>query len=407
MSAASLLARMAWRNVLRNPRRSLLTVVAITFGLLCLLVFQGLKVGLHDAMVASTVELDSGALQVQAAGYQTNLAGLHPLPEGSTAQEALHKAGVTSFSPRLQVPAMVLAGNDTATLVLTGIDPAREQEVTALARRVEQGGYLAGGEGILIGAPLAKALKVEIGDRVTLMAQGLFGRPVTRPFPVTGIFATELATFDRSHAYLALPAAQNFLQAEGLISAIAVAAPRGSEQALARRLQSELSGDSYQVRTWRELTPDLVQLIELNDATMKLLVIILFFIVGLGIINTMTTIIFERYREWGILLALGTRPRRILALVVLEAFFLGIIAATIGSLAGLGVCAWLADHGLDLSALTSSNQYLAATHVIKARLLVADFWSANLVTLAVALLAGVFPAWRASRLQPVEALRHT
>jgi ABC-type lipoprotein release transport system permease subunit len=401
-----LLARLALRNVRRNVRRSLLTVGAIAFGLLCLIVFQALKVGLHREMVASTVGLDAASLQVQAAGYEANLTALRPLRDPPGVARRLAAEGLGASAPRLKAPALVLAGAKSSSVVLAGVDPAAEPAVTFIADRVGAGRYPGADGGVLLGAPLAESLGVAVGGEVTLMAQGAFGQPVSGRFAVVGLYRTALPAFDRSHLYLELGAAQRFLQAEGVVTEIAVALPQGAEEAAAARLRRELPADRYQVRTWQQLAPDVVQLIALNDATMRLLILIVFAIVALGIANTMTMAVFERFRELGVLTAIGARPSRIVALIVLESCFLGLFASAVGSLAGVAACAWLGRHGLDLTHFTSANQYFATSHVLKAHLLAADLLAANAVTLATALLAGLYPAWKAARLRPAEAIRH-
>jgi ABC-type lipoprotein release transport system permease subunit len=401
-----LFLRLAMRNVRRNPRRSLLTIAAITSGLFCLIVFQALKVGLHREMVSGTVLFETGDLQVHAAGYEPNLTGLLPLPHPQEVVEALRRLPVEAWSERLKSPALLLAGRRSSSVILSGIDPAAEAKVTAIASKITEGSYLGEQGGVVMGAGLASSLNAGIGDEVTLMVQGLFGRPVVKKFRIEGLFQTELASFDRSRVYLSLADAQDFLQAEGVVTEIAVRTASTEVLGLSRRLGAELPDDRYQVRTWQQLAPDLVQLIELNDATMRLLVLIVFAIVALGIVNTMTMIIYERFRELGILAALGTRPGSIVLLITLESFFLGLISAAAGTTLGVAACLWLSSHGIDLTHFTSANQYIASSHVIRARLLPLDLLVANLLTLATALLAGLYPAWKAIRLHPVEAIRH-
>jgi ABC-type lipoprotein release transport system permease subunit len=140
---------------------------------------------------------------------------------------------------------------------------------------------------------------------------------------------------------------------------------------------------------------------------MRLLILIVFFIVALGITNTMSMAIYERIRELGVLAAIGTTPTRIMGMVVIESCYLGIMASLIGSAAGILACAWLSRYGIDLSSFTSNNQYFASGHVLKAHLTAFDFFAANLTTLATALLAGLYPAWKGARLDPVTAMRHT
>jgi len=401
------IVRIALRNVRRNLRRSLLTTFAIAFGLLCLIVFQALKVGLHREMAASTVSLDAASLQVHAAGYEANQTALRPLGDPQRVERALTAAGAGAFSRRLKAPALLLAGPRSSTVLLSGVDPAAEPRVTLIADRITAGAYLDGKPGVVLGEALAESLGVSAGGEVTLMVQGVFGRPATGRFPVVGLYRTALASFDRSHVFMPLGAVQGLLQAEDVVTEIAVRTPFGAEGKLAARLRSELPSDLYQVRTWQELAPDVVQLIELNDATMRLLILIVFAIVALGITNTMTMAVFERFRELGVLTAIGTRPSRIVALIVLESSFLGLFASLVGSLLGVAACAWLGRHGIDLTTLTSANKYFATSHVLKAHLLPGDLLSANAVTLVTALLAGIYPAWKAARLQPAEAIRHT
>lgn len=406
MRALLLYARVALRNVRRNRRRSLFTILAISFGLFCLIVFQALKVGLHREMTDGTVLLETGSLQVHAAGFETNLAALRPIDEPAKVEQALRAEGVTAFSRRLRVPALLLSGGGSSTVNLTGVDPVAEQRVTRIAEKLVKGRYLADDDRILIGDELAQSLRVGPGGTLTLLAQDPSGLPVSRRFTVGGIYRTELASFNRSRIFLPLATAQRFLHADGMVTEIAALNGRDGEERLAARLREVLPAATYQVRSWREIAPDLSQLIEMNDATMRLLILIVFAIVALGITNTMTMTVFERFRELGVLTAIGTPPAGILSMIALESLFIGVVAALFGSLAGIGACAWLARYGLDMAHFTSANQYFAMTHVIKACLLPGDLLAANGVTLATAFLAGLYPAWKAARLEPVKAIGH-
>ena len=406
MSSLRLPVLIAFRNVRRNSRRSLLTVLAIAFGLFCLIVFQALKVGLHREMIVSTVRLDAGSLQIHARGYEPNLANLTPLPAPATVAAALQEGGITRYARRLKAPALVLAGPKSSSVLVSGIEPAREPEVTFIASRLLEGSYPAEGNGVLISSGLAKTLELGVGDELTLMAQSAFGRPVVRRLPVGGIYRTDLSSFDQTHIFLDLTDLQRLLDTGDAVTEIAASLPIGAEGEAAGRLRERL-GEDYQVSSWQQVAPDVVQIIALNDATMQLLIGIVFAIVALGIVNTMSMVVFERFRELGVLAAIGTTPGRLIGMITLEASFLGLFAAVIGSAAGGLACAWLARYGLDLTSFTSHNQYFATSHVLKAHLLAGDFIAANLITVATALLAGLYPAWKASRLDPARAIRHT
>lgn len=407
MKTFLLFSHIAFRNVRRNTRRSFFTIIAIAFGLLCLIVFQALKVGLHREMVVSTIQLDAGTLQVHAAGYEMNLAAFRKIPDPEKVMSAFQEAGEKRFSRRIRSSALLLAGNRSSSIILSGIDPAEEQKITFIHQKILRGNYLADRGGILIGEELAKNIDVTVGDEITLTAQDSRGLPVTMKFPVSGMYRTELAAFDRTHTYMLISDMQTFLHADESITEIALRSDGVDEKELAAQLKKALPEADYQVRTWQQIAPDVIQLIELNDATMQLLILIVFAIIAMGITNTMTMVVFERFRELGIISAIGTAPSGILTMVVMESFFLGAIASLLGSIAAVGVCSYLAQYGIDLTRFTSNNQYFANSHVLKAHLLTRDLIIANAVTLVTALLGGIYPSWKASRLKPVDAISHT
>jgi len=402
----ALYARIGLRNIRRNARRSLFTIAAISFGLFSLIVFQALKVGLHKEMVSGTLGLDAGTIQVHAAGFEANMALIQPIAGMDKVRSGLAGLKLTDFSERIKSPALVLAGRKSSAIMLAGVQPAKEQAVTFINRRVVEGNYLAEADRVLLGRPLAESLGVRPGDEVVLMAQSMYGRPVTRKFVIGGLYQTDLPSFDRSHAYLPLPAAQRFLDAEDVVTEIALHTDPEQAPGLAAGLQQRLGPETWQVRPWQRTVPDLVQLIALNDATMRLLIVIVFAIVAMGITNTMTTVIFERFREFGILNAIGAGPGGIVSLVILESFFLGVIATGLGSLAGLAACLYLQHYGIDLTRFVSSNQYFAAGHVLRAYVTPGDLLNAVLITLATAIAAGIYPAWKAANMDPVKALVH-
>jgi ABC-type lipoprotein release transport system permease subunit len=402
-----MLLRISFRNIQRNGRRSLYTILAISFGLFCLIVFQALKNGLHREMAAGTISLDTGSIQIHAHGYEPNLATLRPVPEPERVEQAVGHAGISTFARRIRTPALLISGTASSSVILYGVEPEREPAVTTIASRLTAGRYPAAGSGALVGEELARSLGLGVGGRITLMAQGTLGQPTFRSFPIAGTFHTELPSFDRSRIYLPLPDLQQFLGAGGGVTEFVLLTPFGAEQGAAERLSRLLPPERYQVRSWQAIVPDLTQLIELNDATMRLLILIVFFIVALGITNTMSMAIYERIRELGVLAAIGTTPARIMGMVVVESCYLGLLASAIGSTAGVLACIWLARHGIDLSRFTSNNQYFAMGHVLKAHLTLFDLATANLTTLATALLAGLYPAWKGGRLDPVAAMRHT
>lgn len=398
----------ALRNIFRQPRRSGLTVLAIAFSVFCVIVFQSLKVGMHQKMIDSALSLDLGTIQIHRAGYEANVTLFQSLPGADRLEKTLTERGFTAYSPRIKAPALILAGQRSSSVLLSGIRPEQEKNVTLIHRRLTAGEYLpAGRESLLISQGLADSLKLGIGDDVSLMLQDVFGHPVVKKIRISGMYETGLSSFDRHHLYLPLATLQDFLAADSEVTEIALAADPGEARRLAALLQGITKPEAHQITPWQEMAPDIVQLMELNDATFKLLVAIIFVIAAMGIANTMNTVIFERFREFGTIAAIGTTPAEIVTMVSLESLFLGVFACAAGTGAALLACFFLGVHGVDLSHFTSSNQYFTAGAVLKPAVLPADVASANVITMLTALLAGLYPAVKASRLNPVEALNYT
>ncbi len=393
MTGFKLYLVMAFRNLWRHPRRTILNLTAIAFGLACLIVFQALKEGLHLEMLKSTVNLETASLQVRPAK------GLF-LKNASELVSRLKVLGLP-LSPRLRLPALALHQGEPLSVLLCGIDPSRERHLTIIARRVVAGTYEIR-NGLLIGSALAEKWHLKVGDRLRLVIPTPFGVTLKKSFPVEGIYRTELRSFDLTHLYLPLKELQQWLGLRDQVTEIALLTPYHQEASWARRIRPLVS--PHQVLTWEEVAPEVKQIMDINDATLWIMILIVFAIVALGIANTVTTSIFERFRELGILSALGTPPEGLVGLLLLEGSMLGLLACLGGSLLGLAVSLYFHRYGLDLSSLTSANQHLATSHVLHAEVRPVMVLVSNAVTLLTVLAGSLFPALKVARLDPLEAI---
>lgn len=408
MQKLPLQTKIALRNIFRQPRRSLLTILAISFSVFCIILFQSLKVGMHRKMIEGALSLDHGTMQVHAESYEPNITLFQSLPDFAAVRQKLEEKGITDYSLRIKAPALLLSGPRSSSVLLTGIIPEQEKNVTLIHSRMTAGRYVSNNtESLVVGRVLAESLKLRVGDKVTLMLQDVYGKPAIKKIEIGGLYDTGLSSFDLTHIYLPLATLQNLLKADNEITEIAAWTRPGRAEQLAAGLSAELDREKYKVTPWQEMAPDLVQLMELNNATFNLLVIIIFLIVAMGIANTMNSVIFERFREFGTIAAIGTTPAEIVTLVSLESSFLGVFACLVGTITALLACTYLHFHGIDLSGFTSSNQYFAAGSILKAFVLPQDIVAANLVTLITAVIAGLYPAGKAARLRPVDALNYT
>lgn len=402
------LLRIALRNVARNTRRSLLTGAAIFLGIGALVGVRGFMQGFDDAIVANMAEGRLGALSIHHPGY---LASEEQAPLGlSLPGDAAFLArlaevpGVRAVAPRLAFSSAVNVGDETAFASVLGVDPAREAPaLPRAADNVVEGRAIAAPGEAVLGAELARALHARPGDTVTFLASDRDGVLNAVEARLVGLLAYKTPG-DRRVAQLALPDADALLRMEGRVTEIAVAASGPKEGpallALRDRLQAAVGAEG-KVSTWAEIASWLTDMLAYQKLMLAIIGFVFVAVVLTGITNTMLMSVLERVREIGTLLALGARRREILALFLAESSFLGLLGGLAGGLAGSAVVYWLGRRGIDLP-----PPGMNVRNVIRPAVSLGQVAFAVGLATAGATLSAVYPALKASRMRPVEALSH-
>ncbi len=402
------LLRIALRNVVRNTRRSLVTGAAIFLGIAALVGVRGFMNGFDDAIVANIAEGRVGALSVHHARYleSEEQAPLSLSLPGDAAALARLAAvpGVRAVAPRLLFSSAVNVGDETAFAAVVGVDPARER--LALPRAVEnvvEGRPIAAAGEALLGSELARSLRARIGDRVTFLAADRDGVLNGAEATLVGLIAYKTPG-DRRVAQIALPDADALLRMEGRVTeiAVAIAGPaRGPSLESVRQGLRAALGPGARVSTWSEMANWLEDMIFFQKVMFAVVGLVFVVVVLTGITNTMLMSVLERVREIGTLMALGARRRQIALLFLAESSFLGLLGGLAGAAAGALVVAWLGRVGIDLPPPGMQVHNLIRPNVSAG-------YAAGAVLLAAlgATLSAVYPAVKASRMRPVEALSH-
>jgi putative ABC transport system permease protein len=400
--------QMALRNVGRNRRRSLLTALTVLFGVMVVVNTRGLMWGLQSMMIEDTVEARLGALQVHRAGYvdSADAAPLElALPDdvGFRAR-ILAVPNVAGASGRLLFSGLATNGRAQTLFVGRGLDLAHESEACPrMNTSVAEGGALLGpgdGAAALLGSGLAEAFGAKAGGTVTVQATSPGGRVNSLDLTVKGLTTTAFPFENQRVVTLPLATAQSLVGLDGKVTEYAVRVhdlARLDDTAAALRAAL---GPSYEVHTWRELQPFLRDIMNVQNSILGGISLLLFVVVLTGIVNTLSMSVFERTREIGTLLAVGMRRRAVLQLFLLEGAVLGVGGGLLGAGLGRLVVAVVASLGIrfhisGLNAVSVLRPTVTSTFVL----------SAVAVATGGALLASLWPAWRASRLDPVEALR--
>ncbi len=412
-----MLLRLAWRNLGRNKRRTALTTAAGVFATVLSMVNLSVADGSHERWVEHAVRLYPGHFQVSLAGYRENRTLDYALPLDADAQRKLDALpDGAGWAPRLEAWGLISADRDDATgrgVQLFGIDAAREARFSKLVNSIDAGRMAARAEGmreITLGALLARNLGVTLGDAVIALSADAFGSQSADRFTVVGTFSVGDDEFDGFGALVDLSELRAFLEAGDAVSHVAVFLPESANLApVAVVLGSGFPSETFEVLAWPELMPDLVQFMRLDDVGNWIGNAVLIVVVGFGLLNTILMSVFERVREFGVLRALGLRPRAVFALVMIESVQLTLLGIAIGFAIGVPLVLWLAQHPIPITAEGAG----AAIELFDLEpLIVFALGRDQLVTLpllliGVGLVAAIPPAFRASRGRPVDALRAT
>lgn len=404
----------AWRNLWRHSRRTLITAAAMGVGVAMCMASIALQDGMYAQMFDVMVTDSLGHVQLHHPDYP----GRRRLHDALDDTDALRDAiagvdGAELSAPRLFAFALAGGEETSAGAQLVGVQPGDESALTGIDSKIEAGAWL-GPEPdleIVLGVDLAEELKVGVGDELVLVGQDAFGGMANDLCTIVGIARTGQTALDRGGAWMHIGDLQTFLAMEGKVHEVLVVGDDvEAAQALHAGITALPQAEGALVRTWSEANPATAQMMGMQDVGAFILLGIVLSVAALGVLNTMLMSVFERIREFGVLRALGLGPGRLMSLVVLESLLLAGVASLMGLIMGGGLDLLLVEYGLDFSVdggkgLTYAGITLdPVIHgVIRPQGIIITVASVFIVTL----LAALWPALRASRLEPVEAMRET
>ncbi len=406
-----LFLKIAARGIVRNPRRTLLTVSATAFGLAAFIFLYSFVDGYFNQMIDNSTGYVTGDLQIQHKAFRQEMMPELSLRQPGRMLETIRRQPlVAAAAPRVQTPVLISSAAQSQNILLLGIDPDSERKVTFIGRTVREGKALQSGQDrdIMLGRKLAGKLGVRIGEKVVVMAQNTEGAIGSAAYRVAAIFETESEAFDNTIGFVSLRAGQSLLSLGDAISIIAVRLKDREQLAVASTaFKQALAQTSYIVVSWRDLLPEVAQIIDFVTLNLKLVIAIVFLVVAMGVMNTLLMSVMERTHEFGIMMALGTTPSQIVRLVLYESVVLAAVGSAAGYLSVVALVRYLAVRGIDLSAYTNALQTIPGiTGVIYPQLRNSHLLIPLLLLFGVSTLAACYPGWRAGRLRPVEAIRH-
>ena len=409
-ASRALFAIVAWRNLWRNPRRTWLTAGGIAFATALVVFSSSIQVGSYDGMIDMATRLVSSHIQVQHPKFQDDPRMRYSLPEGVELTERLARLpGVAGAAPRAEAFALLSTEERSFGGLVLGVDPARERQVSDLPNTLVEGEYLPGPDDAFIGAALARNLDISLADEILVLGTGKEGSVGALALRVGGIFETGHNGTDRSLILVRLQTLQEGFELGDEVHRVLVAADSISDiDDVARRIELELGAD-FSTLKWNALMPEIEQGIQIDWVSSQLMYWLLLILVAFAIVNTFMMTVFERTREFGMLLAIGMRPASIMGMLQVEAIAMWAIGAGIGLAIAMSLIAWLSQTGIAFSEIAEGMEEMTANYFIPERMYPGFAFQSIAMApavLGVATLAAAFgTSLRLRKIRPVDALR--
>lgn len=405
-----ILLTLAWRNLWRKKRRTLITVSSVVFAAILAIFLMSMITGTTDQMIESIISNTTGYIQIQDVLYDEEPSMDHALEYSAEVKSVLENYSdeISFLVPRIQ--GFCLASKDIGTrgVLVMGIDPEMEDRLNNLSARLIEGKMFAPDDNfVVIAQGVAAQLEAVVGDTIILLGQGFQGMTAAGKFEVGGILKFPIPEQNNTMVYLPLEEAQWFFAApERLTNLILMVDDVRTVPTLADNLQDELDDEWYAVMTWEQLLPDEVEAFKAREAQVTLFSWILYVVVGFGIFGTVIMMLYERLREFGILLSIGLKRAQLAAICLLETLFISFIGVLTGVAFGFAIAYWffrnpipltgeLADIMLDFG-LEPVFAFSIAPHI---------FIDQGIIVFIIAVIVGMYPVRKVFKLNVVEASR--
>ena len=401
--------RLAWRNVWRHRRRTIIIVLAMAGGLSLMMWYDGLIDGFDQAIYGNAVKVLGGNIQVHAAGYRAKAAQMPLLPladDQAVVKAALGNSQVVAATRRINTGGLASSREGAFAVGITGIEPEKEASVYLAGQHVSAGRYLTAddADAVFIGKGLADAMGVTIGDRITLTGRSAHKQMRQRTMTVVGIYDLGMSELEKRTVYISLAEAQTLYDLTGKSTEVAIVLEQiGREPGVINALKPGLPG--YEIESFQANYPELESAITTKTGVMNIFSVVILMMAAIGILNLLLMAVYERTREIGVLGALGLKPRQITLLFILEGTMIGLVGVAVGIVLGLMINGVLMRVGLDFTAYSGATSYMALmTGRIYPSWGVGSLVPRAMTVAIIAALAAVIPAREAAHREPAEAL---
>ena len=407
-----MLLKLAWRNIWRNRRRTIITLAAVTFATLLAIGMRGIQLGTYALNYRTIIEQFTSYVQIQPKGFQENPSLNKSFRYTKQLQSKLDNIPeVPAYTPRIYADGLISYKDASLGSAIFGIEPEGEKKVTTLLEKVKEGRFIQtdSSNNIVVGITLLENLKAKIGDTVVVLAQGFDGSLGNLKFMIAGAIRMGSKEFDAMAVFMGLKTAQSLLGMYNRVNVIAISAKGLSDAPNVKEAVSKKIADpGLRVLLWREVIPELEQLVEFDNISGIFFLGILIVIVAFGILNTILMSITERFREFGVELAIGMPQLDLVKIVYLETLLITIFGLIIGNIIGYGINYYIVQHPIIFGGeLTKIYEEYGFLPRLESTLDFLIFMHVSFAVIIISFLSSLYPAYKVYKLEPLKGIRYT
>ncbi len=402
--------KLAWRNIWRNKRRTLITLASIAFAVFFASIMQSMQLGSYDSMIRNSVSFYSGFAQIHKKGYWEEKSLENAMDWDVELDNRLNDLpDVINTVPRVQSFSLISFKEKTKASMVLGIEPALETKLTNIEANVIAGRYLkSNDQAIIIGTGLAAYLGLQLGDSVAMIGQGYHGINAVGKYAVIGIFKTPIAGFNDQTAYMPLAEAQYYFGLENQITSLTINISEAADlNDTKQQVSSEVKNSELQTMVWQEMMPELVQQIKLDYASGKIILYVLYMIIGFGMFGTFLMMSKERTYEFGMLMAIGMRRFKLKSLALLELILLSLAGVAAGAIISVPLITYLHFNPIPLTGeFAKIYEDFGIEPVINFSISPVILTNQTITILIISLVLSSYPVWFIHKLKVAAAIRH-
>ena len=403
-----MLFKLAWRNLWRNRSRTLITMASVFFAVLLAIFTMSLQKGVWDNLTKNVVSFYSGYVQIHLNGYWNEQILDNSFAfSDSLNQAVLRQPHITAATPRLEAFALASGQQITKGSMVAGIDPEKEHIVTSLKNKLTRGSFLQlNDRAVLLAEGLAKKLQLDVNDTVVLLGQGYHGSTAAGKYVVKGLVKFASPEINQSVAYLPLPEAQNFYSAPNMLTSLVISLDNPVNlQNVVNNLRNTL-GNHYEIMPWQEMMPEIQELIRTKEGSAQIILAVLYLLVSFGIFGTLLMMTAERRYEFGMLMSIGMKRRRLAGVVFIESMLVTITGCIAAVLAGIPLVNYLHQHPIRFTGqMAKMYEDFGFEPVLPAMFSMEVIVTQTAIVSFIALLLALYPLLHVYRLNETEAMK--